>query len=225
MPINPDIKDFRLAHLFRDLERDVLAQIARQAVWRELAASEPLFARGDTGKYFFLVKTGAVKLFLLSEDGEEHIMEIIGRERLFAEAVMFMGGSYPVYATALEPTRLIAFDARFFVSLLRNNPSLCLTLLATMSRQMHALVAEIDRLTLQSSARRLAQYLLAQPARKSGGSRQVALPASKQTIASLLDIRPETLSRLLARLTDDGLIAVHADSITILQPTLLDQVL
>ncbi|WP_124948547.1 Crp/Fnr family transcriptional regulator [Sulfuriferula thiophila] len=225
MPATPDIKDFRLAHLFRDLQRDVLAQIARHAAWRELAAGEALFAKGDTGKQFFLVKTGAIKLFLVSEEGEEHIMEIIGRERLFAEAVMFMGGSYPVYATALEPSRLIAFDAYYFTSLLQNNPSLCLTLLATMSRQMHALVAEIDRLTLQSSTRRLAQYLLAQPAYKSGNSRQMALPASKQTIASLLDIRPETLSRILARLADDGLIAINAEHITILQPALLDQVL
>ncbi|MDR3391621.1 MAG: Crp/Fnr family transcriptional regulator [Sulfuriferula sp.] len=225
MPINPDIKDFRLAHLFRDLDRDVLTHIARHATWREFNAGETLFAKGDTGKYFFLVKSGAVKLFLLSEDGEEHIMELIGREQLFAEAVMFMGGSYPVSAAALEQTRLIAFDARFFASLLRDNSGLCLTLLAAMSRQMHTLVAEIDRLTLQSSTRRLAQYLLAQLARKENSTWVVPLPASKQNIASLLDIRPETLSRILARLADDGLIAVHADSIAILQPALLDQVL
>lgn len=224
MPLHPDIKDFRLAHLFRDQARSVLAQIAEHAVWRELAAGDPLFAKGDPGKHFFLLKTGALKLFLLSEDGEEHIMEIVGREQLFAEAVMFMGGSYPVYGTALEHTRLIAFDAQFFTGLLRSHPNLSLTLLASMSRQMHALVAEIDRLTLQSSTRRLAQYLLAQLAHKAAATRVVLLPVSKQTIASLLDIRPETLSRILARLTDDGLITVNADSITILQPVLLDQI-
>jgi CRP/FNR family transcriptional regulator, dissimilatory nitrate respiration regulator len=225
MPITPDIKDFRLLHLFRDLERDTLAQIARHAVWRELEAGETLFVQDDKGKHFFLVKSGTIKLFLLSEEGEEHIMEIVNREQIFAEAAMFMGGSYPVSATALEPVQLIAFDAQFFVSLLRNNSGLCLTLLAAMSRQMHALVTEIDRLTLQSSTRRLARYLLAQLAHKTNSTWVVPLPASKQNIASLLDIRPETLSRILARLTDDGLIAVHVDGIAILQPTLLSQVL
>ena len=225
MPTTPDIKDFRLTPLFRDLERSVLAQIVPHTVWQECATGEHLFTKGDPSKHFFLVKTGAIKLFLLSEEGEEHIMKIVSREQLFAESAMFMGGSYPVSAMALEPTRLIAFDAQFFISLLHNNPSLCLSLLATMSRNTHALVAEIDRLTLQSSTRRVAQYLLAQLAHKSAGTRIVPLPVSKQTIASLLDIRPETLSRILARLTAEGLITVHTDSITILQPGLLDQVL
>ena len=221
----PAISDFRLAHLFRDLDRDLLVQIARHASWRELSAGEPLFAKGDPGKHFFLVKTGVIKLFLLSADGQEHIIEIIGREQLFAEAVMFMGGSYPIYASALENSRVIAFEAHFFATLLRNNASLCLTLLAAMSRQMHTLLAEIDQLTLQTSTRRLAQYLLAQPARKIANARMIQLPTTKQNIASLLDIRPETLSRILARLVDDGLISSNADSITILQPGLLNQVL
>ena len=203
----------------------MLAQIVQHASWRELSAGEPLFAKGDPGKHFFLVKSGAVKLFLLSADGQEHIIEIVGREQLFAEAVMFMGGSYPIYASALENSRVIAFDAHFFATLLRNNASLCLTLLAAMSRQMHTLLAEIDQLTLQTSTRRLAQYLLAQPARKIANARMIQLPTTKQNIASLLDIRPETLSRILARLVDDGLISSNADSITILQPGLLNQVL
>ena len=221
----PAISDFRLAHLFRDLDRGLLAQIAQHATWRELSAGESLFAKGDPGKHFFLVKTGAVKLFLLSADGQEHIIEIIGREQLFAEAVMFMGGSYPIYASALENSRVIAFDAQFFVTLLRDNASLCLTLLAAMSRQMHALVVEIDQLTLQTGTRRLAQYLLAQPARKIANKRTIQLSTTKQSIASLLDIRPETLSRILAKLAADGLISIHAETITILQPGLLNQVL
>ena len=113
MPTTPDIKDFRLAYLFRDLDRALLAQIAERACWRELDAGAPLFAKNDPGNRFYLVKTGTMKLFLLAEDGQEHVMELIGREHLFAEAVMFMGGRYPVYAAALEPTRLIAFYAGF----------------------------------------------------------------------------------------------------------------
>ncbi len=224
MKKTPEISSFRLSPLFRELDRDLLAQIAQHATWRELDAGDQLFAKGEVGKHFFLVKTGLIKLFLLSEDGQEHIMEIVGREQLFAEAVMFMGDRYPVYATALESSRLIAFDAPFFVTLLRANPDLCLGLLASLSRQMHALVTEIDGLTMQSGARRLARYLLAQPAHKTATGRVIALPIAKHAIASLLDIRPETLSRIFTRLADDGLIAVDADRITLLQPALLKQI-
>ena len=57
----PDIKGFRLAPLFRDLQRNVLTQIAQHAAWLELAADEPLFAKGERGTQFFLVKTGTIK--------------------------------------------------------------------------------------------------------------------------------------------------------------------
>lgn len=224
MPTTPDIKDFRLAYLFRDLDRTLLAQIAGRAYWRELDAGELLFAKNDPGNRFFLVKTGTMKLFLLAEDGQEHVMELIGREHLFAEAVMFMGGRYPVYAAALEPTRLIAFDADFFLGLLRGNTDLCLALLAAMSRRVHGLVTEIDRLTLQTGVQRFAQYLLAQPAQKTAGTHIVRLPASKQTIASLLGIQPETLSRILSKLRDDGLIQVSAETVVVLKPDALGRI-
>lgn len=216
MPDTPDIKDFRLAYMFRDLDRSLLAKIAERARWSELAAGETLFAKNDPGNRFFLVKTGMIKLFLLAEDGQEHVVELLGREHLFAEAVMFMGGRYPLHATALEPTRLISFDANFFLGLLRGNADLCLTLLAAMSRRMHGLVTEIDRLTLQTGMQRFVQYLLAQPAQKIAGTRTVRLPASKQVIASLLGIQPETLSRILSRLRDDGLVRVSGDTIVML---------
>jgi len=95
MPTTPDIKDFRLACLFRDLDRALLAQIVERACWRELDAGELLFAKNDPGNRFFLVKTGTMQLFLLAEDGQEHVMELIGREHLFAEAVMFIGRALP----------------------------------------------------------------------------------------------------------------------------------
>lgn len=221
MSTTPDIKDFRLAYLFRDLDRTLLAQIAARAGWRELDAGETLFAKNDPGKWFFLVKTGTMKLYLLAEEGQEHVLELVGREHLFAEAVMFMGGRYAVHAAALEPTRLIAFDADFFLGLLRSNADLCLALLADMSRRVHSLVTEIDRLTLQTGEQRFIQYLLTQPAQKISGTRMVRLPASKQTIASLLGITPETLSRILSKLRDQGVIQVNAETIVVLKPDAL----
>ena len=218
-----DTSQFRLVPLFRDIEHTTLTDIAAHARWRNINAGETLFSQGDAGKHFFLIKSGTVKLYLLSENGQEHTLEIIGRERTFAEAVMFMGGNYPVYASALENSRLIAFDSTHFRRLLQDNPRLCLSLLAAMSRQLHALVADIDRISLQSGTQRLTQYLLAQPAHTHDNRRVLQLPASKQAIASLLDIRPETLSRIFSRLTEEGLLQVEGDTVTILAVNRLNQ--
>ncbi len=220
----PEISQFRLLPLFRELDRDTLAQIAAHAHWRELASGEALFSQGQAGTHFYLVKSGTIKLYLLSADGQEHVLEMIGREGLFAEAIMFTGGNYPVHAAALEPSRLVAFESASFRQLLQERPKLCMGMLAALSRQLHSLIADIDRVTLQHGSRRLAQYLLAQPSRSTGSERVVQLPASKQAIASLLDIRPETLSRMFAQLTDQGLIRVQGDAIVVLSAKRLKQI-
>ena len=45
-------------------------------------------------------------------------------------------------------TRLLAFENRVFLALLDESPALTRKLLATMSRRLHALLREIEELTL-----------------------------------------------------------------------------
>lgn len=68
-------------------------------------------------------------------------------------------------------------------------------------------MAEIDELSFHSATHRLVGYLLAEG--------RVRLAAPKQVIASRLGVTPETLSRTLARLRDEGLVRVDRDTVDI----------
>jgi len=210
------ISEFSLVPLFAGLDRPALQTLATHANEMHLVTGQVLFRKGDDCRHFFLLKSGRVRLYLLNEAGQEHTIEMFERERTFAEAVMFMGGSYPVFAEAMEPSRVLAFDAASFRQLLMTHPTLSLAMLASLSRQLHTLVSDIDRLSLQQGERRLARYLLGLPTKSGSHGRVVALPVSKQAIATLLDIRPETLSRLLARFSQHGMIDVAGNEVTLL---------
>ncbi len=218
------VSDFRLLPLFSGLDRDALELLAQKAASIDLPAGELLFRKGETGHRFFLLKSGLMRLYLLNEGGQEHTIEILERERLFAEAVMFMGGAYPVYADALEDSRLIAFDSVSFRNLLLTRPTAAMAMLASMSRQLHTLINDIDRISLQQGERRLAIFLLGLPSRQERRGRVATLPASKQAVANLLDIRPETFSRLLARFSQQQLISVDGMDIILHQPEQLEQI-
>jgi CRP-like cAMP-binding protein len=135
----------------------------------------------------------------------------------FAEAVMFMGaqGRYPVNAEAINESRLYAFEQKAFLNLLRESSDATFGLLGSMSRRLHMLVNQIESLTLQNATYRLVAYLLEEIPRDVRTSPEVQLTTPKGVIASRLAIQPETLSRILAKLRQGGLIEVHGNHITI----------
>lgn len=208
-----DIEQFRHIYLFSGLTDLELSRVAAHASFRELAAGEILFRREDSCNHFFLVQSGVVKLYRLSQSGEEKVIELISPNQLFAEAVMFMGARYPVHAETVEPVRLIAFDSQDFSDLLHGNSELCFRLMANMSRRMHGLINEIDRLTLHSGTERLIQYLLDQLPEGVAPSQSIRLRVPKLVIASRLGIQPETLSRILSKLRQEGLLEISEDTI------------
>ena len=86
-------------------------------------------------------------------------------------------------------------------------------MLAGLSMRNRQLVQDIESVALLTSTQRLIGYLLQIVG--TGSSGRVTLPASKTTIASLLNLTPETLSRTMQKLQQQGLIEVNGKDITI----------
>jgi CRP/FNR family transcriptional regulator len=99
--------------------------------------------------------------------------------------------------------------------LIENNPSIALNMLAVLSRRLRQFATQIENLSLKEVPARLAGYLL-YIAKEQKNEGVVQLPVSKGQLASLLGTIPETLSRIFARMSDEGLIQVEGRSITIL---------
>ncbi len=215
MNLDPaDIEVLKGGYLLAALSPPEFAQVLAHASIRKLMPNECLFDQGDPCTHFFFVLSGIVKLCRVAPSGEEKVMDLVRPGHYFAEAVMFMGGRYPVYARALDATRLVALDNKHFLGLLRSNGDLCMRLLSTMSQRIHGLINEIDHLTLHSGAQRVIGYLLEQlPDGDAPGSVRLKVP--KHVIASRLGIQPETLSRVLAKLRTGHLIDVHDDMIVL----------
>ena len=209
-----DKQQLQGGYLLSALAEPEFEAVLAHATLRSLTTGERLFDQGDPCTHFFFVLSGIIKLCRVAPSGEEKVMDLVLPGHYFAEAVMFMGGRYPVHARALETTRLVAVENQHFLALLRGNGDLCLRLLSSMSRRMHGLVNEIDHLTLHSGAQRVVGYLLEQVPQGVASS-SVRLSVPKHVIASRLGIQPETLSRVLAKLRGDRLIDVHDDIVVL----------
>ena len=203
--------------LFAGLEEDQLASLSREAGSTRLEDGQHLFEHGQAADRFFVVRRGRIKLYRLSPAGNEKVIEIVSPGQSFAEAVMFMASAlYPVSAQALGATEVIAIANTRFLELLNASPDTCFRVLGSMSLRLHERLNEIEALTLQNATLRVVNYLrnlYREQDRPANGA--ICLPAAKHLVASQLSVQPETLSRILHSLSDEGLISVQGLTITI----------
>ena len=213
------LDSLRATPLLSELRDAQLQRVLAHAVRHTLDEGQWLFSQGDPARAFYLVESGQVRLFRLSPDGTEKVIEIVSAGQTFAEALMFLNAPrYPVCAAALAPTALIAIDARDFAAMLRDSADTCFVIMGALSRRLRGLIGEIDNLTLHTAKTRVARYLLA---RCPQDRRAFALDVRKGVLASRLSVKPETFSRVIKQLTDEGAITVQGAWITILDQAAL----
>jgi CRP/FNR family transcriptional regulator len=189
-----------------------LAMIVTDQVFRK---GETIFSEGEEANGFYVVITGRVKIFKLSPDGKEQILHFFGPGEPFGEVPVFTGQHFPANATAMEESRGFFFPRKSFVDLIKRNPSLALNMLAVLSKRLRRFAALIDDLSLKEVPGRLAAYLL-YLSDQNKGAKDLELTITKAQLASLLGTIPETLSRILGKLSSQGLIETDGRRIRIL---------
>jgi CRP/FNR family transcriptional regulator len=170
-----------------------------------------------------VVREGRVKVFRLAPDGREQVVHHVGAGETFAEAALFHHGIFPASAAAaVSPTRVIRLDGARFLALLADEPDLGKSMIGSLCGWLHTMLDRIEVLTLQSAGARLATWLLRLPAREADGKLTVELPMAKKDVAAELSITPETLSRLLARWKERGVVAVNGGAVELLDTRTLE---
>jgi CRP-like cAMP-binding protein len=200
--------------LFKGLPKIHLQDLTRIAADKRFTKGQTVFSEGDNGNGFYVVVRGLVKIFKLSIEGKEQILHIFGPGEPFGEVPVFAGQDFPAHAETIAESRLLFFPRETFTALISENPSLALNMLALLSMRLRHFTAQVEQLSLKEVPGRLATYLLYLSEEKAGAT-SIDLNISKGQLASLLGTIPETLSRIFARMTQQGLIQVEGPRINI----------
>lgn len=209
------ISAMRSCEFFENLDEETLLLIRPTAKRIHQPKNTVVFNEGEQCRGFYIVESGAVKLYKESSDAKEHVLHIAMPGDPFGEAALFLGTGYPASAAAVQDSELILLRKEEFLALLMERPDVSFRLMAAMATWAHRLVSSIEALTLKDASSRFAAYLLSKrpehPELVEGASDGVVIELGmpKQTLASHLGMTGETLSRLLARFEADGLIVAR----------------
>ena len=218
---NCTLTDLCLPHGMEQEDLEKLDDIVERNV--PYHRGEHLFRPGQKSHALFAVRSGALKSYCITEDGEEQVLgfilpgELTGMDGL-------AGGHYASASVALETTSVCELPYDQLNSLCSQLPGMHDQIMHIVGKEITTDQQMLMLLGKRNAEERLASFLLSLSTRykKRGlSASEFYLTMSRQDIGNYLGLVIETVSRLFARFQDEEILTVDKKLITILKPEAL----
>ena len=214
-----DIQFLKKVGLFTGLDQNLLSLIGEITEEIYYSKNEIIFHEGDAGKGLFFIKSGQVKISKISENGREIIVHILGPGDFFAEVTLFQKDSvYPATAEVIEGGVIGYIRNERLEKLVMVNTSLALELIRALTGKLISIQERIKHLGTNDAVERTMQVLIAlsgSHGRKSKDGIELCVNITRQDLAAFVGTTRETISRILSKFNQAGIIDISGKNIII----------
>jgi CRP-like cAMP-binding protein len=193
---------------------DNLPSELRNGIWfQDLNADQFLYQQGDQTTSVYVVEHGRIRVLRFMGEGKAVTFQVAGPGESLAEIALF-SDTFPCAAIAEMPSRLIVYPKELLLSVLRSYPDLAEHFMSLLVKKIQGLKVSLELRNIRAAHDRVLRYLqdLATPE----ANHMITFDRPLKEIAPDLGLTPETLSRALSRLEQDGFIAREQRQITLL---------
>ncbi len=187
------------SEFFGSLSPEHRRRLAELCRFRDLDRHETIFHEGDRGTSLYVCLTGSVRVYKSAASGQEAVLKVIGPGEIFAETILFEIDRYPATAVAMEKSRVAVLQKPRFLELLEDAGFRADFISCLMGKLRH-LADQVRLLTVSDVETRLFRFL----GDRYAGQSEFRTVLSKKDVAAAIGTTPETLSRILQRLRDQG---------------------
>jgi CRP/FNR family transcriptional regulator, dissimilatory nitrate respiration regulator len=199
---------------------ETLQRMAAAAIYRLYEAEQVVFLEGDEAVGLYIVEAGWLKLIKSSSSGREQVVTFVGTGETFGEIAALTLHTNLVTAIALEPTTLWLVPGEVFLQLLADKPCMAQVVVLVLAQRLLHLLGLVEDLSLRSVGGRTAQLLLDLSDEEIVWRQPWATQAE---LAARVGTVPRVLSRALRTLSEEKVIAVGRNQITILDRKKLEE--
>jgi CRP/FNR family transcriptional regulator len=216
----------RQTGLFDRLGEPELQRIAELSRMREFPRGAVILGPHSDPDLIYLVKTGRVKISTFSPQGKEQILALLERGDVFGELAP-AEAPMPTHVEAFDHAIVCTLHRTLFEDILRRTPEVGVRVIRALARRLRAAEQEIEDLALRSVPGRLAALLL-RLAEEYGEALdhgiRLSLRLTHQDLAHMVGSTRETVTALINRFRDEGLITVDHRILVILERDGLRQI-
>lgn len=195
--------------LFKGLSEDELQQL-NHTTPLEARPRGTVIASPYTDKVLYIIKSGSVRLYKITEDGKELTLDILGTGHLFGEITSFRSG-VPLFAVTMEDSVICEMDSGQFRKVITEKPELALKYIEIVTARLQETEDMLEYMAYGSVRKRLLflfnKLVTKFPApRSDGGWIPLPVEMTHQELASMTGSIRETVTPILNQLADEGIL-------------------
>lgn len=207
--------------LFEGLSKAELTSLLDHGRIHQIDDGAFFFHQEDPANHIYVLLEGKAKLCQVTPEGDQIILRYIGPGHPFGVVALLNDMTYPVSAQAVFKCKAFVWDHQTLQQLVERNPKIALNTLQILATQIRNFQQKIRELSTQRVERRIARTLLRlaqQTGVKTKEGVLIDLPLARQDLAEMTGTTLFTVSRILKKWENQGLIQSGRETVIILFP-------
>ena len=148
--VQESIKVLKKIPLFGNLSDTELAIIVPLLTEKVYSAGEVLIVQDDLTDNAYIICSGVVRVYRLSEEGEEINIAIIGAGEIVGELSLLDDKPRSAYVETIQETKALVFSKHEFLSLLTEHPLIAVNLLKALATRIRENSTRLESLISKS---------------------------------------------------------------------------
>ena len=215
MPLARTQKILASTELFSSLPPEALDSIAAQGIERTFKKGQILFGAGDPGEALYVLLEGAVKGYVVSDDGTEMIMGILEPPAVFGEVAVGDGGVRSAAIEVVAPARVLILTRAQFFADLGEHPELVEAYISHLVAMIRTIQDRTEGLVFLDLQGRVAKLLLSLMQSSSENGTSLDLNMTQSELAAMVGGSRPSVNQVLKALEGRGYIALDGKQVVI----------
>lgn len=197
-----DLPEIRALRLFESMDESTFEAMMLAAFFQTFPAHVELIREGDSADFLYVVVEGCVELFAHS-NGRESTTAMVHPVNAFILAAALKDAVFLMSGRTLQRSKVLMIPSENVREAFNQDAAFARAIVDDLAGSYRKVIKEYKELKLRTAVERLANQLL-RFEHKQGKRGEVELPYDKRTLASLLAMTPENLSRAFNTLKPYG---------------------
>ena len=213
--------------LFKELGVDGLTAVSQSAKIRKANVGEFFFHEGEPAETFFVVRSGMVRLLQTTADGKQVIMHICGPSDGIAIVAALDNLVTPVSAEVVKIASVYAWDQVTIKRLMKMYPVIAINGMEMMANRFHQMQDRYRELATERVEQRVARILICladQGGIETSTGIRIDMPLTRQDIAQMTGMTLYTVSRILSKWEQVGLVKTGRGVVEISSPQKMERI-
>jgi len=201
------MRNFRGMYFFENLTEKQIERLGQISVSKKYKKGNILFFQGDEAVGLHILTEGALKVYKTDLKGNEIVMNYFYPVNLIAELASLDHITYPATAIFETDGAVITVDYKIFEEEFLKNPDISFSIIKSLTKKLRFLDSVISQNLTMDSTGRVAKFIYE--------NEPLFLQLKQNKIASILNITPETMSRVLRKFKSCNIIDIKGRKVTV----------